>query len=186
MAEMAEMTEVAEVVPVIVVMGVSGCGKSTVARLLAERLGLAFAEGDAFHPERNVEKMKSGLALDDADRQGWLQALADHLRQARQQGAGVVLSCSALKRVYRDVLREAAPGLWLVHLVGDFALLRERMARRPDHYMPASLLQSQFQDLQAPGADEQAISVAVDLPLEAVLAAILAAMPVLNPPSVTP
>jgi gluconokinase len=141
---------------VIVVMGVSGCGKSTVGQLLAQRLGLPFAEGDDFHPAANVAKMRSGLPLDDADRQVWLQALGQHLARSLMAGQGVVLSCSALKRSYRDQLRLHAPGLQLLHLVGSFDLLMQRMAARKSHYMPASLLHSQFADLQPPDADERA------------------------------
>jgi gluconokinase len=160
--------------PVVVVMGVSGCGKSTVGQLLARSLGFDFAEGDDFHPPGNVAKMKSGVALVDADRQDWLAALAERIGQSRAQGRGLVLSCSALKRSYRDRLRTAAPDLHLVHLVGDFAQLRQRMAGRTDHYMPPSLLESQFRDLQPPGADEKALELAVSLTPAALVQAILA------------
>ncbi len=151
---------------VIVVMGVSGCGKTTVAQLLAQRLQLEFVEGDSFHPEANIAKMRAGIALTDTDRQSWLQALAARLCGLRGQGRGAVLSCSALKRAYRDVLRSAVPDLHLLHLAGEFDLLSSRLAARNHHYMPASLLRSQFADLQLPQADERAQSYCVTLPAQ--------------------
>jgi carbohydrate kinase (thermoresistant glucokinase family) len=142
--------------PVVVVMGVSGCGKSTVGEALAAALALPFIEGDRLHPPRNVALMAAGTPLTDADRAGWLQALAAELASAGQ-GTGCVLSCSALKRRYRDVLRSGAPALQLVHLAGSPELLHQRMRSRQGHYMPASLLQSQLQALEPPGPDEAAI-----------------------------
>lgn len=137
-----------------VVMGVSGCGKSTVGAQLADALKLPFLEGDVLHPESNVARMAAGVALNDEDREGWLQALADRLRQAHATGQGLVLSCSALKRSYRDILRSGAPGLHFIYLQGTPALLAERMAARTGHYMPVSLLDSQLATLEVPGADE--------------------------------
>jgi gluconokinase len=131
-----------------VVMGVSGCGKSTVGAALAARLGLRFIEGDSFHPAPNVAKMSAGLPLDDHDRADWLQALAAEIRNARAQGSGLVLSCSALKRRYRDLLRQADPDLRFAHLEGPRALIAERMAGRSGHYMPPALLDSQLRDLE--------------------------------------
>lgn len=142
----------------IVVMGVSGCGKSTVGRLLAGHLGLDYIEGDDLHPAENVARMAAGVALTDADRQGWLQALAGRLADANAQGRGLVLSCSALKRSYRDVLRTGAPDVRFVHLHGARELLTARMHDRPGHYMPPSLLDSQLATLESPGADEQVLS----------------------------
>ena len=142
----------------IVVMGVSGCGKSTVGRLLAQHLALDYLEGDDMHPPENVARMAAGVALTDADRQGWLQALADRLADARAQGQGLVLSCSALKRRYRDLLRTGAPDVRFVHLHGARELLAARMTARPGHYMPASLLDSQLATLELPGADEKVLS----------------------------
>jgi gluconokinase len=139
----------------IVVMGVSGSGKSTVGRLLADSLGLRFVEGDDLHPPRNVALMAAGTALTDEDRAAWLDALADQLSAARASGA--VLTCSALRRRYRDRLRVAAPDLRLVHLHGDRACLAERLHRRSGHYMPASLLPSQLAALELPAADEHAL-----------------------------
>jgi gluconokinase len=142
----------------IVVMGVSGCGKSTVGRLLADGLGLDYLEGDDLHPPENVALMAAGVALTDADRQDWLQALAQRLADARANGRGLVLSCSALKRSYRDILRMGSPDVHFVHLHGARDLLAARMTARPGHYMPPSLLDSQLATLELPGADEHALS----------------------------
>jgi gluconokinase len=157
----------------IVVMGVSGCGKSTVGTRLAQQLGATFLDADDFHPPANVERMRAGIALTDADRAGWLDALAARLTQARTAHEPVVLACSALKRSYRDALRRAAPELTLVHLTGSPALLAERIAARPGHYMPPSLLPSQLALLEAPGDDERAITLDVAAPTDELVAAIL-------------
>ncbi|AXE32313.1 gluconate kinase [Chromobacterium phragmitis] len=158
----------------IVVMGVAGCGKSSVGRLLAEATGVNFIEGDAFHPPENIERMRAGVPLNDDDRAGWLANLADKLRQGRESGQPMVLACSALKRRYRDVLRGGDPDLRFVHLRGDKTLIAERMRGRSGHFMPESLLDSQFRDLEPPGADEAAIPCDVSLPPEALLPLILA------------
>ena len=158
-----------------VVMGVCGCGKSTVGQQLAAARGVAFAEGDQFHPPENVARMAAGTPLTDADRQGWLATLADKLAAARGAGHGLVLSCSALKRSYRDVLRRGAPELQFVHLTGSRELLSERMNHRPGHYMPASLLDSQLAILEPPGADENARSFDVAQAPESIVAALMAA-----------
>jgi gluconokinase len=147
-----------------VVMGVSGCGKSTLGLALAHALSLRYVEGDVLHPPENVQRMAAGIALTDDDRAGWLAALAQALREARDAGAGVVVSCSALKRAYRDVLRGGATDLRLVHLHGDAQLLKSRMTARPGHYMPASLLQSQLQTLEVPSDEENPIRVNIALP----------------------
>jgi gluconokinase len=140
-----------------VVMGVSGSGKSSVARQLAERLDVQFAEGDDDHPPQNIAKMESGQPLNDADRQGWLAVLRDRIRRAADQDQSVVLTCSALKRRYRDMLREGDPELMFVHLHGDRELIESRMQSRSRHFMPASLLDSQLRDLEPPGEDERAV-----------------------------
>lgn len=158
----------------VVVMGVCGSGKSTVGRQLAQQLGVEFLEGDELHPLENVARMAAGVPLTDADRQDWLHAVAAMLGMARMQGRGLVVSCSALKRQYRDILRGGAPGLQLVYLHGERQLLARRMASRADHYMPASLLESQFAALEEPGADERSLAVDVDQPLDAVVSAIAA------------
>jgi gluconokinase len=144
---------------VIVLMGVSGAGKTTVGRLLAEALGAEFAEGDAYHPPENVEKMRRGIPLEDADRWPWLQILAAQIDRWRAAGHTVVLACSALKQRYRDVLAKDRPGVRFVHLEGDKALIRMRLDRRQGHYMPATLLDSQFAALEPP-ADAITLDVA--------------------------
>jgi len=145
-------------------MGVSGCGKSTVGALLAQRLGAEFVEGDSLHPQSNVAKMAAGTPLTDADREGWLQTIASQLEAAHAGGRSLVVSCSALKRTYRDTLRAGAPDLRFVYLRGDFDLLGARVAARSGHYMPASLLASQFAALEEPTGDEAAA--ALDCRLE--------------------
>jgi carbohydrate kinase (thermoresistant glucokinase family) len=140
------------------VMGVSACGKSTVGRALAHARGATYLDGDDFHPPENVARMAAGQPLSDADRQGWLLALSQRLALARTAGEGVVLSCSALKRCYRDLLRQGAPDLVLIFLHGSRELLAARIAARTDHYMPPSLLDSQLSTLEPPQADENALA----------------------------
>lgn len=160
-------------VDIIVVMGVSASGKSTVGRLLAQACNFTYLDGDDFHPPENVARMAAGQALTDADRQGWLAALSARLAQAEAAGEGVVLSCSALKRRYRDVLREGAPRLLLVYLHGRRELLAERIAARTDHYMPPSLLDSQLAALEAPQPDEAALAFDVALSPQQIVERIL-------------
>src|SRR5215203_5808387 len=138
----------------IVVMGVSGSGKSTVAAGLVERLGWEFAEGDDFHPPANVDKMRSGMPLDDEDRWPWLRTLAAWIGEHEQAGTSAVVTCSALKRAYRDVLREGHPSIWFAHVTADRELLSERVEHRTGHYMPSSLLDSQLATLEPLQADE--------------------------------
>ena len=161
--------------PVYLLMGVCGCGKSTVGRKLAATLQVPYVEADEFHPADNVARMAAGIALTDTDRQGWLEALRARLQQASDERSGLVLGCSALKRSYRDLLRGGAPHLQLVHLHGSRALLAARMAARQDHYMPASLLDSQLATLQSPTPDEHALSIDVAENADTAVARILAA-----------
>ena len=150
----------------VVVMGVSGCGKSALGKRLAAALDLPFVEGDELHPPRNVERMAAGIALTDADRAGWLQAVAGKLAQAKVAGLGLIISCSALKRSYRDVLRSGSDDTCFILLHGDVKLLAERMARRAGHYMPASLLPSQLAALELPLPDEGVLSFDIGWPLQ--------------------
>jgi carbohydrate kinase (thermoresistant glucokinase family) len=162
-----------------VVMGVSGCGKSEVGARLAQALGASFIEGDRFHSADNVRKMAAGIALTDADREGWLAQLAGELARACADGRSVVLACSALKRVYRDRLRGADSGsgcaLRFVHLSGDPATIAARMHARTGHFMPASLLDSQLRDLEPLAADEDGIVLDIDAAPALLVEQILAA-----------
>lgn len=143
----------------IVVMGVSGSGKSTLGAALASRLGCPFLEGDAFHSAANVAKMREGVALTDADRWPWLDQLGTAMGQAVRQGGVVVAACSALKRAYRERLAAAtAEPIAFALLDAPLAELARRMGNRPGHYMPPSLLDSQLDTLERPGADEPALT----------------------------
>ncbi|NUO41728.1 MAG: gluconokinase [Streptomyces sp.] len=144
---------------VVVVMGVAGTGKTTIGPLLAARLGVPYAEGDDFHPSANIAKMSAGTPLTDDDRWPWLDAIGDWAHG--REGLGGVVSCSALKRSYRDRLRVAAPGLVFVHLAGDRALIEDRMSHRQGHFMPTALLDSQFATLQPLEGDEAGVVVDV-------------------------
>ena len=156
-----------------VVMGVSGCGKSSVGLALADALGAIFIEGDVFHPPANVAKMSAGIPLTDDDRAEWLVNLQNEIRAARAQGGGVVLSCSALKRRYRDVLRAAEPDLRFAHLNGERDLIFARMQKRVGHYMPLSLLDSQLASLEALQADEAGLQLDINQPLSQLVEVIL-------------
>ena len=140
-----------------VIMGVCGSGKSLIGAMLARELGVDFVEGDALHPPDNVKRMAAGTPLTDDDRQGWLTAIAARLRDARRAGVGLVVSCSALKRKYRDLLRSAGDAdVRFVFLAGDRSLVAERLANRRGHFMPVSLLDSQLATLEEPSSDERA------------------------------
>lgn len=143
----------------LVVMGVSGSGKTTVAELLAKRLGWPFMEGDRLHPPANVEKMRQGIPLTDADRAPWLDRIGEELKSWAAVGKSGVLTCSALKRAYRDRIRSARPDVRLVYVKGSEALIASRVAARHHEYMPASLLRSQFDTLEEPTPDERVVTV---------------------------
>ena len=138
----------------IVVMGVSGSGKSTVAAELVSRLGWEFAEGDDFPPPENVEKMRAGIPLTDDDRWPWLRRVAGWIGEHEAAGRSAVVTCSALKRSYRDLLCDGHPSVWFAHVTVDAELLRERLEHRSGHYMPASLLDSQLATLEPLQDDE--------------------------------
>jgi ribose 5-phosphate isomerase A len=150
--------------PILVVMGVSGAGKTTVARELVARLGWPFEEGDSLHPAANVAKMHAGSALDDADRKPWLEAVADWIDRQRAAGKPGIITCSALKRSYRRTIVGDRPEVRLVYLRGGRDIIAQRLAGRRGHFMPASLLQSQLDTLEAPGSEENPITVDVGLP----------------------
>jgi gluconokinase len=139
-----------------VVMGITGSGKSTVGAMLARELGVDFVEGDDYHPEENVARMAAGIPLTDDDRASWLRALAARIRQAHNADTGLVVTCSALKRSYRDILRAAAPELRFIFLNSPRAVISERLRERRGHFMPASLLDSQLATLEEPALDEHA------------------------------
>ena len=145
----------------LVVMGVSGSGKTTVAELLAKQLGWAFMEGDRLHPPANVEKMRQGIPLTDGDRVPWLDRIGEELKSWAAEGRSGVLTCSALKRAYRDRIRSARPDVRFIYMKGSEALIASRVAARHHEYMPASLLRSQFDTLEEPTPDEPGV-VAVD------------------------
>jgi gluconokinase len=155
---------------VIVLMGVSGTGKTEVGTRLARALGAEFVEGDDYHPPANIEKMRSGVPLDDADRQPWLETLSREIGTWLDAGRTVVLACSALKRRYRDILKAGRAGVRFVHLKGPEALIRSRLDHRRGHYMPPSLLDSQFAALEEP---TEAITVSIEGPPEAIVAEIM-------------
>jgi gluconokinase len=142
---------------VVVVMGVSGSGKTTIATRLAKAQGWPFMDGDDLHPRDNVEKMKSGQSLTDEDRWPWLRRIAERVDEWRAAGTGGVITCSALKRAYRDVILGGRPGTALVYLKGSRELIKARMAARKGHFMPVALLDNQFTVLQEPAADERPI-----------------------------
>jgi gluconokinase len=164
-------------VPLIVVMGVAGSGKSTIAAGLAEKLGVDFIEGDSLHPQANVNKMAGGVPLTDEDRWPWLAAVGERIEAERLSGQGVVVSCSALKHVYRDCLREKVHGrLRFVLLNGPKELIAQRMLARKGHFMPQSLLDNQLATLECPGPDEDAVILDISHTVPALLSEASAAV----------
>lgn len=161
---------------VAVVMGVSGCGKSTIGTRLAKALDWDFLEGDSLHPAANVAKMRSGHPLDDADRAPWLAAIAAWIAEHVEEGRGGVVTCSALKRRYRDTLRGGRGGVFFVHLHGSRQVLEQRVRVRHHDYMPASLLDSQLADLEALGDDERGVMIDIAQSRAAITAAALRAL----------
>jgi len=159
---------------VIVLMGVSGSGKSTIGAALSKELGWPYADADEFHPPANVAKMKSGQPLTDDDRWPWLEAIAAHIDSAREKGRHAIVSCSALKRVYRDILIGARDDVRLVLLDGTRDEIFARMSARKDHFMPLALLDSQFATLERPGAEERPVVVSINGTPEEIAAAIVA------------
>jgi gluconokinase len=161
---------------VVIVMGVSGSGKSTIGALLASRLRWEFEDADQFHPASNIDKMQSGIPLTDEDRQPWLDAIAAWIDKTRHTSGHGVIACSALKRRYRDALIGDRADVRLVYLKGDEFLIARRIATRHEHFMPQSLLHSQFEAIEEPGADEKPIVVSIELHPREIVARILSAL----------
>jgi len=151
-------------------MGVSGCGKTTIGKKTAETLGVPYYEGDDYHPQENVDKMSRGIPLNDEDRAGWLQRLADIIREKLDEGASGVLSCSALKMKYRDQLTVDPERVHFIYLKGRYQLIQERMKKRSNHYMPPDLLMSQFEMLEEP---DDIFTIRVDQSPEKILAQVM-------------
>jgi len=149
-------------VRVLLVMGVSGSGKTTIGSLLAAQLGWAYAEADSFHPAANLAKMAAGHPLDDADRIPWLAAIGAFIDRTITDGRPAVVTCSALKRSYREFLRAGRPNLKLLYLEASPAIVKQRLQAREGHFFPADLLTSQYRDLEPPGPDEDVLHVSVD------------------------
>ncbi|PUA80409.1 gluconokinase [Nocardioides currus] len=160
----------------IVVMGVSGVGKTTIAKGISSLMGWTFAEGDAFHSEANVAKMHAGHALDDDDRWPWLRSIGDWMSAEIAEGRSAVVTCSALRRAYRDVLREGRPEVEFCHLAAEQDLVSDRLDHRAGHFMPSSLLPSQFSTLEPLEPDEPGVTVSVAGPVPEVLARAVAAL----------
>ena len=153
----------------LIVMGVSGSGKSTVAKALGERLGWRFEDGDSFHPASNVEKMRAGQPLTDEDRWPWLNAIADEIERVCNKGEQIIIACSALKHTYRDVLLRGREDVRFVFLKGTQELIADRLAHRKGHFMPPGLLTSQFDTLEPPEASEHVITASIDESVEAIV-----------------
>jgi gluconokinase len=153
---------------ILVLMGVSGSGKTTVGQLLAAELGWPFYEGDEFHPPANIAKMSQGIPLNDDDRTPWLARLGEMMDKLIADGRSTIFTCSALKKEYRDTLRQGRPAVRLVYLKGSYDMIHERLAERSGHYMPASLLASQFQALEEPAGEGVLIVPAALEPAEVV------------------
>jgi gluconokinase len=160
----------------VLVMGVAGSGKSTIASMVAERLGWTYVDGDWLHPASNVEKMRSGTPLTDDDRWPWLRAIAARIDALNAAGEGAVVACSALKRAYRDILIGTRRGARLIYLEGGRETVAHRLGSRDGHFMPAALLESQFATLEPPSPDENAIVVSIDREPRAIVDAIVTSL----------
>jgi gluconokinase len=157
----------------LIVMGVSGSGKTTIGQELARRIGWRYEDADTFHPKSNVAKMSAGQPLTDDDRWPWLRAIADEIDRMSERGERIVIGCSALRRVYRDVLVHGRRDVRIVYLQGTQLLIAGRLGERKDHFMPPALLTSQFGTLEPPTPDEHAVTVSIDAPVETIVSDIL-------------
>ena len=155
-------------------MGVSGSGKTVIGSALASALAVEFVEGDTYHSAANIEKMTAGIPLTDRDREGWLRAIAMRIKRANDDGQGVVVSCSALKRAYRDLIRAEAGAVRFIFLRGQRPLIASRLSTRKNHYMPATLLDSQFAALEEPSSDEDVWTVDIDASPDDIVASLVA------------
>jgi gluconokinase len=167
------MMRASEKISAIILMGVSGSGKSTIAAALAQHLGFACEDGDSYHPQANVDKMHAGTPLTDKDRWPWLRAIAAAIDRQADAGEPVVIACSALKRAYRDILVHGRNDVRIVYLKGTRGLIANRLAARRDHFMPATLLDSQLGTLEEPAADEPAITVDIDATVDVIVGRII-------------
>ncbi|MCG6203790.1 gluconokinase [Rhodopseudomonas sp. HC1] len=158
-------------------MGVSGSGKTSVGKALADRLGWTYEDADDFHPPANVAKMSAGHPLTDDDRWPWLRAIAAEIDRVAEGGGHVVFGCSALKRIYRDILVHGRADIRIVYLDGSREVIADRIAARRHHFMPPGLLDSQFATLEPPGADEKPIAVGIDCSIEQIVDGIVAQLP---------
>ena len=165
----------------VVAMGVSGSGKTTVAKGIAKELGWPYAEGDDFHPKANVDKMHSGIPLTDEDRWPWLRSIGDWISEHEQAGQSAVVTCSALRRAYRDLLREGRPGVRFIHVAEPQEVIAKRLEQRKGHYMPPSLLASQFAILEPLEPDEPGVTVSGEGSEDEVLARALDALGLKGP-----
>ncbi len=165
-----------EVKGLIVLMGVSGCGKSTIGAAVGKRLNVAFVDGDDLHPESNKQKMAAGVPLDDSDREPWLQAICDAAELALEKQTVFVVACSALKKIYREQLRTISHPVTFVHLYAPQSTIAARQASRPGHFMPPTLLASQYQTLESPTGEPNVIELSVEQSLEDSLEQLLTAL----------
>ncbi len=162
---------------IVVLMGVSGCGKSEIGTQLSEKLNAQFAEGDSYHSDANREKMRNAVPLTDDDRWPWLRSIAADIDRWLAEGQNAIVACSALKRVYRDILIGERQGVHLVHLKGSYDLIYSRLTQRQHEYMPIGLLKSQFATLQEPADDENPITIDIADPPEVIVDNIVKALP---------
>jgi len=175
------MTQPSEKISAIIIMGVSGSGKSTVAEALAARLGFICKDGDSYHPQANIDKMRAGIPLTDDDRWPWLHAIANDIDRKVDAGKPIVISCSALKRSYRQILVHGRHDARIVFLKGSRDLIARRLANRRDHFMPATLLDSQLTTLEEPEADEPAITVNIDATVDDIINDIIRRLDIAKP-----
>ena len=163
-------------IKVVILMGVSGSGKTTISQALAKRTGFTEQDGDDYHPAANIEKMKAGIPLTDADRLPWLHAIADAIDRHADAGTPLIMACSALKRSYRDILVHGRKDVRIVYLDGSANLIAQRLSHRSGHFMPPGLLESQIDALEPPQPDERILTVDINAPIERIVSGIVATL----------